>query len=52
MMSFPVVNNTDNNALTCLKEFCILKGYPKILQSDNGVEYKNQLFDKFCKEQH
>ena len=50
MMSFPVVNNTANNALTCLKEFCILKGYPKILQSDNGVEYKNHLFDKLCTE--
>ena len=43
MMSFPVVNNTANNALICWKEFFILKGYPKILQSDNGAEYKNQL---------
>ena len=34
--------------MDCFKEFCILKGYPKILQSDNGVEYKNNLFDKFC----
>ena len=48
MMSFPVVNNNAENALNCFKEFCILKGYPKILQSDNGVEYKNNLFEKFC----
>jgi len=26
MMSFPILNNTANNALTCLKEFYILKG--------------------------
>ena len=35
-------------ALNCFKKFCILKGYPKILQSDNGVEFKNHLFEKLC----
>ena len=42
IMSFPVVNNNAENVLNCFKEFCILKGYPKILQSDNGVEFKKQ----------
>ena len=47
-MSFPVENNNAVNALKCLKEFYILIGYPKILQSDNGSEYKNNLFQEFC----
>ena len=48
IMSFPVENNNAVNALNCLKEFCILIGYTKILQSDNGSEYKNNLFQEFC----
>jgi len=47
-LSFPVENNNGVKALNCLKEFYILKGYPKIIQSDNGSEFKNNLFQEFC----
>ena len=40
IMSFPVENNNAVNALNCLKEFCILIGYPKILQLFQ--EFSNQ----------
>lgn len=49
MMSFPVTNNDSENCINCLKEFCKLKGFPKILQTDNGVEYKNNKFKAFSK---
>ena len=45
MMSFPVANDNAQNGLNSLKEFYILKGHPKILQTDNGIEYKINLFN-------
>jgi len=48
LRSFPISNNNAQNYLNYLKEFCILKGIPKILQTDNGAEYKNNLFNIFC----
>ena len=48
LMSFPISNNNAQYFLNYLKEFCILKGIPKILQTDNGSEYKNNLFNTFC----
>ena len=50
MMSFPIETNDAVNALNCFKEFCILVGTPKILQTDNGGEYKNNLFKNYCDE--
>jgi len=41
LMSFPVANNDAINTLNSIREFCILIGYPQILQTDNGQEYKN-----------
>ena len=34
--------------MNSLKEFCYLKGHPRIIQKDNGLEYKNNLFKEFC----
>ena len=48
LMSFPIVQNDAINTLNCIKEFCVLKGMPKIIQSDNGSEYKNSLIEEFC----
>jgi transposase InsO family protein len=44
LWSYPVKNNNAQNALYCIKNFCMMLGYPKILQSDNGSEYKNKIF--------
>ena len=32
MMSYPVKNSDSLNAINSLKEFCYLKGFPKIFQ--------------------
>lgn len=47
-MSFPVEKNDSVHIVNCLHEFCAMVGYPKILQSDNGSEYKNDLMEEFC----
>ena len=31
-----------------IKEFCYFVGYPKILQTDNGMEYNNNIIENFC----
>lgn len=49
-MSFPVANNNAQNCLNYRKEFCILKGLPKRIQTDNGVEYKSNLINAFCED--
>ena len=48
MGSFPVKENNGQNALLAIKEFCYLVGTPKIIQTDNGLEYNNTLIDEFC----
>lgn len=48
MMFFPVEKNDSVHIVNCLHEFCAMVGYPKILQSDNGSEYKNDLMEEFC----
>ena len=48
MMSYPVKNSDSLNAINSLKEFCYLKGFPKIIKTYNGLEYKNNLFKDFC----
>ena len=50
MTSIPVKENTAINALLAIKEFCAFVGNPKILQTDNGLEYNNNLIDGFCKD--
>ena len=47
-MSYPVKNSDSLNAINSLKEFCYLKGFPKIIKTYNGLEYKNNLFKDFC----
>ena len=47
-MSYPLVKNDAINTLISIREFCILLGYPKILQTDNGGEYKNHIMEDFC----
>ncbi len=46
MGSFPFVENNANNVLKGIKEFC--HNIPKIIQTDNGSEYNNNLFAEFC----
>ena len=48
LWSYPVKNNDSNNALNSIKSFCKIIGFPKILQSDNGSEYKNNIISNFC----
>ena len=50
MTSIPVKENTAINALLAIKEFCAYVGNPKILQTDNGLEYNNDLIDGFCRD--
>ena len=35
-------------ALQIFKEYVAQYGRPKILRTDNGTEYKNKAFKKFC----
>lgn len=42
LMSIPIENNNTDNILICLKKYFNTLGYPKILQSDNGSEYRNK----------
>jgi len=46
MVSYPVKTNDAIHALLSIKEFCLLKGIPTILQSDNGGEYKKNFMKK------
>lgn len=48
--SFPIVDNNAINALTSFKEFCIFVDFPTIPQTDNVVEYSNNLIEDFCSE--
>ena len=50
--SYAIKNNTAENALYCLKDFCNCLGFPKIIQSDNGLDYKNSLFKDYCESNH
>ena len=52
MGSFPVTENNAENALISIKEFCNFVGYPKILQTDNGLEYANinNKIEEFCQD--
>ena len=38
MTSIPIKENTAENALLVIKEFCVYIGCPKILQTDKGPE--------------
>lgn len=48
MGSFPVKENNAENVLLAIKEFCYYVGFPKILQTYNGLEYNNSIIDNFC----
>ena len=48
LKSYAVKSNNSENALLCIKDFCNFIGFPKILQSDNGTEYKNELIKEYC----
>ena len=48
MMSIPIENNNADHILLCLKKYFNTLGYPKILQTDNGTEYKNNTIENFC----
>ena len=46
--SYAIKENNSSNALLAINEFCTYVGYPKILQTDNGLEYNNYLIADFC----
>ena len=48
IMSYPLVKNDSINTLNSIRQFCMLLGCPKILQTDNGGEYKNHIMKDFC----
>lgn len=48
LKSYAIKENNSKNALLCIKDFCNSVGYPKIIQSDNGLEYKNSIISEFC----
>ena len=45
MASYPIEDNNAINVLNAIKEFCMYVGYPKILQTDNGLEYNNEMIN-------
>ena len=47
-MSYAIPKNDSVNCLNCVKQFCLMIGFPNTIQTDNGSEYKNSLFDEFC----
>lgn len=42
-----IENKEPNTIIACLEPIFVEWGYPTILQSDNGTEFKNQLMSKF-----
>lgn len=49
---YPVKSNETTNELYGIKNFCMMIGYPKILFSDNGAEFKNNLISDFSLNNH
>ena len=45
LLSKPVKNNNAENISVCFKLFFNTIGYPKIIQTDNGTEYKNNIIN-------
>ena len=48
LKSYPVKENNAQNALFCIKDFCNFVGFPNIIISDNGSEYKNHIIKEYC----
>ena len=48
LKSYVIKENNAKNALLYIKNFCNYVGYPKIIQSDNSLEYKNFKIAEFC----
>ena len=46
--SYAAIANNSQEALICLKDYCYSIGIAEILQTDNGLEYKNDLITGFC----
>ena len=48
LKSYAVKENNSKSALLCIKDYCNYIGYPKLIQTDNGLEYKNSVIKEFC----
>ena len=48
--SFLLEKKTAQNVLYTINEFISLYGEPNILQCDNGKEFCNSLFNRYCKD--
>ena len=45
---YPAYSITGNHLSEILEEACETHGYPKIIQCDNGPEFRGQEFDRWC----
>jgi len=50
LKSYAIKENTAENAILCVKDYCSFIGFPKIIQSNNGLEFKNTLIKEYCQE--
>ena len=50
MFVSPLVNKTADEVLRAIKTYCYTDGFPKMILTDNGKEFKNKKMKAFCKE--
>lgn len=46
----PLINKTADEVLRVFKMYCHTYGFPRMILTDNGKEFKNQKMENFCKE--
>lgn len=46
----PLINKTADEVLRVFKTYCYTYGFPKMILTDNGKEFKNKKMETFCKE--
>jgi len=49
-MIYDTSSKKADELLNFIKDFCLNNTIPKVFLSDNGAEFKNSLFDKFCQD--
>ena len=48
LWSYPLQDKSSTNCLMCFKKYVYSFRFCKKLHTDNGREFKNSYFDKFC----
>ena len=46
----PLINKTADEVLRVIKMYCYTYGFPKMILTDNGKEFKNKKMETFCNE--